>query len=364
MSWYDRLIDADLRLSYRVNVWLGEHRLLHKAVSRLTSSNPLHDASLLTTVVFIIATFNCSKYYYRLLYISSVNLFVSTCLRALLKAKRPFEYDSRLRPLADKYRTSYGFPSLESVMSVVVNGYCCIESSFAFYVSLPLFCLTMFIALTRIHAKSRFIHQIVLSWFVGMLGLWGAYWLLRRWEGWHLHYRVHIGWAIIVMIILLSFVGLAIEDNSSNFGSIPREEYVRVVGGLFNTDPTRIAEHVARQNLGNSGGGGNNNDRSKNRRLWKLQNRKDSSYYLQNSLMRKDYEKKYMAQQVRQQQIEQQQRQMQYNNEYSTSASSRHQCENSNDSFSSNNSNNNNTTNYNSGGGEDAGNTDFLSKFQ
>lgn len=52
-----------------------------------------------------------------------INLVGAGFLRLVLSAPRPFMYDQRLRPLADRYETSHGLPSLETHMATVVAGW-------------------------------------------------------------------------------------------------------------------------------------------------------------------------------------------------------------------------------------------------
>lgn len=51
------------------------------------------------------------------------NLLLAGFIRLLVTAPRPFMYDQRLKPLTDRYETSYGLPSLETHMATVVLGW-------------------------------------------------------------------------------------------------------------------------------------------------------------------------------------------------------------------------------------------------
>lgn len=44
-------------------------------------------------------------------------------LRLVVAAPRPFMFDQRLEPLADRYQASHGLPSLETHMAMVVSGW-------------------------------------------------------------------------------------------------------------------------------------------------------------------------------------------------------------------------------------------------
>lgn len=91
-------------------------------------------------------------------------------LRRLIEAKRPFEFDPDLQPLTDANPEVYAFPSLESYMSVVVFGH--IFLSTRILLLFPIFAaLTALIGFSRIYSRSRFPHQVVASWVLGVLGL-------------------------------------------------------------------------------------------------------------------------------------------------------------------------------------------------
>ena len=62
-----------------------------------------------------------------------------------------------------------------------------------------------------------------------------------------LKWQLHWVYLVLCIFVLIALMGLAIEDNSSSFGGIPREEYIRVVGGILNTEPGAIHEHMHAQ---------------------------------------------------------------------------------------------------------------------
>jgi membrane-associated phospholipid phosphatase len=75
-------------------------------------------------------------------------------LRRVLEAKRPVEFDSRLQPLADVHADSYGFPSIESHMSVCVFGL--IASHFQnILIPCACICLVLLVGASRVCARSR-----------------------------------------------------------------------------------------------------------------------------------------------------------------------------------------------------------------
>jgi membrane-associated protease RseP (regulator of RpoE activity) len=80
------------------------------------------------------------------------------------------EYDSRLQPTADLGADSFGFPSLETYMAVVITGHLVIH-----FQSILLFPLAAAIVgvvgISRLYTKSRFPHQIIGSCLLGTIGL-------------------------------------------------------------------------------------------------------------------------------------------------------------------------------------------------
>ena len=141
-------------------------------VDKVVSSSPLNDINLLTWVTFfVVMALNAyTDRWYTFLWCTSLNIAVTMIARVLIQARRPFEIDKRLRPVTNKTRQSYGFPSVESHMAVVVNGF--VAARFAeWWVSIPLFCLTLFVGFTRVYSCARFVHQIVLSYVTGLIGL-------------------------------------------------------------------------------------------------------------------------------------------------------------------------------------------------
>ncbi|CAM9091260.1 unnamed protein product, partial [Heterosigma akashiwo] len=159
-------------------------------------------------------------------------------LRWTLGCRRPFEFDGRLRKAVktDKYIWSYGFPSLETHMAVVVYG------GIAFYSGkwqlLWLFTpIIAFVGFTRVYACARFIHQVALSGGTGALGLALAFWAVRSLRAWGVRYRCHYYWAFLALTVVLVVVGLWAESNECSWLGVPREEYRRVLRGILETSP-------------------------------------------------------------------------------------------------------------------------------
>ena len=221
---------------------------LPSQVDELISPNAYNDINIVTWLIFfVVMGLNAyTNRWYAFLWCSSLNLLASALLRVLFQARRPFEIDRRLRPLTNKTRQSYGFPSIESHMAVVVNGY--VAARFAeWWVSIPLFFLTLFVGFTRVYSCARFVHQVLLSYGTGVIGLIIFFKVENRLEKVTVNWQLHYVYLAICTFFLLAFLSLAVEDNSSNIAGIPREEYIRVVGGILSTDTAQIHEHMHAQ---------------------------------------------------------------------------------------------------------------------
>ena len=73
---------------------------------------------------------------------------------------------------------------------------------------------------------------------------------------------------------------------------LPSQRYIRVVGGILNTDPHAITEHMAMQaNSRLDRIDGSVTERGKKRFINKLNSRKDSFFHLQNNIVKKSGER-------------------------------------------------------------------------
>ena len=266
---------------------------IKRTVDKFVSSNPLEDISILTWCSFFIIMFyyiNMTTWF-PFLWSCSLNLFVSSSLRSLIRSRRPFEVDPTLRPLTNRSRSCYAFPSLECHMAVVVYGF--IAARFVeWYLSVPLFLVTLFIGFTRVYSCSRFVHQVLASYVTGALGLYLSFVFGRLFQSFDLHWRHHWYYFVACFFVLSTVLSLSVSDGNSSLGGIPRSEYVRVVGGILNTDPSRIAAHMATQTAARLDSMEGMSDKEKKREAERMHNRKDSFFHLQNSIVKKDGEKK------------------------------------------------------------------------
>jgi len=270
-------------------------RWLKVEVDKVISSSPLQDINLITWFTFaVVVGLNAyTPRWYPFLYCCSINVAVVSLMRLALGARRPFEIDRTLKSKTNRSRQNYGFPSVESHMAVVVNGY--IAMKFAeWWLSIPLFFLTLFIGFTRVYSCARFIHQVALSYFTGAIGLVVYKCFENKLESRLIYWQVHVIYAMFCVIVFVTLVSMAIEDNSTHFGSIPRSEYIRVVGGIFNTDPSEIHEHMHVQASKQLDNLTLFSDRGKQKYAERLYSRKDSFFHLQNNIAKKDMEKKQL----------------------------------------------------------------------
>jgi membrane-associated phospholipid phosphatase len=136
-------------------------------MTSLVSKHPWYD---ICSLIWFIAAIGCIEIGWKHFWLVSANLFVSFVLRKIIQAKRPVEYDLRLQPMSDLGADSYGFPSLETYMAVVITGH--IVLHFKSILLLPFALSVIFIiGVSRLYAKSRFPHQVFGSAILGTIGL-------------------------------------------------------------------------------------------------------------------------------------------------------------------------------------------------
>lgn len=228
---YDELIEMDTKLLWAIQDFVYRRRWIDKRMAKIVSKYPYYDIGLLIWLIFMVGVFEIGKRHF---WVVGVNLGASFVLRKLIGAKRPVEVDIRLQPTTDIHPDSYGLPSLESYMSVVIVGHIFLRTgSWAF---LPFGILvTLLIGFSRVYSRARFPHQIVASWGLGFVGLViGIHYCEVMNGGFHgMHEFGHwtcFGVAVAVFLINL-FMNM--ENNDSRLGGIPKEEYMRVLTGIM-----------------------------------------------------------------------------------------------------------------------------------
>lgn len=313
--WGD-LVNRELRTLW----WI--RRTLDRAgagyiLRQFISNNPYKDISLLTWCVTILGWW---EYGLKMVWVTVVNLFVVATLRAVFQAPRPFEYDRRLRPYADRHISCYGLPSIESYMAVITFGYLGYQLGHPAW-QLITFAATVFIAFTRLYAGSRFVHQVMLSWILGAASLW-VY--IHRFEplipDWgenvkenQLRIFLMAPWGMA----FLAYVGLAMEDNSSSLWRIPNSEFMRVMTHIMDTGAAASQRQGAAAHPGDLAGEGDELDEGRgedpliqqyqNRGLSRLERRRrvlaerqDSFYHLQHSIREKSIQRRHIQLQMAQ----------------------------------------------------------------
>jgi len=180
-------------------------------------------------------------------------------LRAVLGAKRPFEYDNFRLPLpkADRHIRAYGFPSMESYMAIFVYFYPVVYSyankdkdlriltlskSSLFILAISITCI---IGISRVYACSRFLHQVIGSWILGLYSL-QYFWT------WQTHFsrskivlpdNFHSYLYFSLGFIFIGYISLHSESNDSYFLSLDTNEYKRVMGEIITQElPVEMIE--------------------------------------------------------------------------------------------------------------------------
>lgn len=109
-------------------------------------------------------------------------------------------------------------------------------------------------------------HQILLSYISGTVGLMVFLQFEDYARKFSINWQLHWVYLVLCIFVGIALLGLAVEDNSSSLGGIPREEYIRVVGGILNTEPGKIHEHMhaqASKKLDRGAGGGGDKQRQR-----------------------------------------------------------------------------------------------------
>lgn len=291
------LILFDLRIVLAVRQFLdncGASVFLRHFVS----NNPLKDVSLLTWCCTIFGVWEIG---FRMFWLSIFSIFIGSILRAIIRAPRPFEYDMRIRPLSDFRVTAFAFPAMESYMAVVTYGYVAYRASKPVWFALASV-MIIFIACTRIFAGTRFVHQILLSWALGVVTL--ALYISRfeplvpNWGSNKRQNEIRLLLMAPWILALLAYVALAIEDGSSSLFRIPGSEYRRVLTGIIDgggvpNDST--AAEQTRPEPADSGDGAWREEQRKRR----LAARRDSFYFLQREMQLKSSEKRALLRERR-----------------------------------------------------------------
>jgi len=229
---YNDMIDRDLELLWKIQDYCYRTPWLDDRMSKIINKHPWQDISTVIWLFFGIGLYEIGSRHF---FIVMMNLGFAFCIRKLIAAKRPVEYDIRLQPLTDISAESYGFPSLESYMSVVIFGHMCFSFKTIFFIPLAI-PIVLVVGFSRIYSRARFPHQIFGSWILGFVGLMVFSEVYDR-TGIHKMDRYEHGYQVgFIIVILLANFGLSIEANESRLLGIPKKEFIRVMQDILNSN--------------------------------------------------------------------------------------------------------------------------------
>ena len=166
-SRFEQVVEKDIEILWLIHDICHERPIFDMIMTNIVSKHPWNDIVVIIWAIFIYGIIEIGVLHF---WIVTFNLVLCFALNRLIKAKRPVEFDIDLQPIADVQAESYGFPSIESHMSVVIIGH--LIYHFKIYLFIPVGLLLIFIiGFSRLYAKSRFPHQIIGSWILGCIGL-------------------------------------------------------------------------------------------------------------------------------------------------------------------------------------------------
>ena len=226
---FDALINADLALLWDIQDFIYKRPWLDSRLARVVSKHPWRDVCM---VIWLFAALGVYQVGWHHFWMVTLNLGMSFAARKLIRAKRPVEYDERLQPMADLGGDSFGFPSLESYMSVIIMMH------FTWHTSLWMLPLSLFVigivGFSRVYVRSRFPHQVVGSWLLGFLGLAVGGECCNRMKFHEMNRHQHYTCITLAFVLVAINFGLAIEGNESRLVYIPKKEFLRVLVDIVN----------------------------------------------------------------------------------------------------------------------------------
>ena len=238
--FHRRVIDADLAV-----VWWFRRggRRLGLPFRYVISQRPFRDIS---TITWAVGALGVHFLGFRYGLICLLNLGACLFLRSIVKAKRPIDYDPALKQLADRGRENYGFPSVETHLAVVVYGglFLSLNSIFLFAGFAVACVMISIVAVSRVVAGSRFVHQVVGSLVTGAIGLAYGKRTLRSLPDWKkseelTKNKVHFILLTVVGVTFIAYLAYCAEANTSHFLSVPNSEFVRVLRAVYGLDHRR-----------------------------------------------------------------------------------------------------------------------------
>ena len=242
---YLRLIRLDLLVVHAVVGFRRRSRRVACLLESLVSHLPLRDISLVTWFIFAINAFELG---FAFVWTCIFNLLAAFWLRDYLQAAGPAYFDRTLAGLQLTDLKSFAFPSLESFMCVVIGGYIAQETDSAMVHS-AVALYTLLIGFTRIFACSRFLHQVIGSWLLALVGLVLAEQCKLQMRG----NMIHAYHYYLLLLVVLSGGGilmLRMEDNDSTLLRVERKEYTRVLSDILNAEGVNQVGDGAEQSEG------------------------------------------------------------------------------------------------------------------
>jgi membrane-associated phospholipid phosphatase len=241
------IVKYDVELIWSIQDFIFRRPGLDRLLSRLVSKQPWNDIGLL---VWIVALVGCFEIGVKHFWVVVVNLGGAYLLNRIVQAKRPVEYDVRLQPTTDLHPESYGFPSVESHMAVVVVGHVFKSTSYwvVLLFGIP---LALIVGFSRIYSRARFPHQILASYLSGVFGLIaGVHYCEVLGGGFHnMPKHTHGVYVGVAVVIFLANLALNMENNDSRLLFISKAEFVRVIRGILYSGQGEAS-------TGGGGGGG------------------------------------------------------------------------------------------------------------
>ena len=228
-SSFEDVISKDIELLWAVQDYVHSNPKYKRWLHKIINKNPLQDICALVYIFFGIGWYEIGWPHF---WVGIFNLFFAWILRKILEVKRPVEYDIRLQPMTDIHPDSFGFPSLESYMAIVVFGHYIIHYS---SILLFLFFTPMIglIGFTRVYSRSRFAHQIVGSWILGFIGLEIAH---NYFESINIHEiskTIHGPYGAFALVLILANFALNMENNDSRLLGVSKTEFKTVLENII-----------------------------------------------------------------------------------------------------------------------------------
>ena len=221
----------DVEFLWSIQDYVYRWPALDMRMSMLVSKQPWNDIGL---VMWLVALVGCIEIGVRHFWVVTVNIGAAFVANRMIRSKRPVEYDARLQPTTDLHPDSYGLPSLESYMSVVVVGHFfkSTQSWLFLLLGVP---LALLIGFSRVYSRARLPHQIVASYVLGLVGLLlGTHYCENMGGGFHnMPAHSHGVWLGVVVVIFLANLALNMENNDSRLLYVSRADFLRVVRGIM-----------------------------------------------------------------------------------------------------------------------------------